>query len=217
MKKTIVLLSAVLTTVLWAQHFDVKTFKLLKGAKVADGVLVLDGKESYAAVPGTEKIAFAAPGVTFACAVNPEFDLRRGDANKMMDSYFSRPGAPFTFCRWGGLISTRIVNAKTKKYHIERAYSIPKAGVWTHIAFVLKPVDGKENTWQQTFYINGKKVYDKTVEGVVLTSGKGAVELGKGWGKTWMFTGKMSDVFIAQKALTAAEISALVKKSRAAK
>lgn len=217
MKKSFILLSAVLFFLLSAQDFDAGTFKLHNGAVVENGVLKLDGKKAYATVPGTEKIAFAAPGVTFACSVKPVYDTGKGDGNKMMDSYFSRSKAPFTFCRWGTLLSTRIINPKTGKYQIERVYSIPKAGTWSHIAFVFLPVAGKENTWQQLFYINGKKVFDKTIENFIPQSGTGPVELGKGWGQTWLFTGEISDVHIAQKALNANEISALVKKSRAAK
>ena len=217
MKKSFILFAAVSLALLSARDFDAKTFKLYDGASVEKGVLKLDGKKAYATVPGTEKIAFTAPGVTFACSVKPVYDTGKGDGNKMMDSYFSRPQAPFTFCRWGTLLSTRIINPKTGKYQIERVYAIPKAGTWSHIAFVFLPVAGKENTWQQLFYINGKKVFDKTTENFIPQSGTGPVELGKGWGQTWLFTGEISDVHIAQKALNANEISALVKKSRAAK
>ena len=217
MKKSLILLSSVLALFVTAQEFDAQTFKLHNGAVVENGVLKLDGKQAYATIPGTENIMLSAPGVTFACAVNPVYDTRKGDPNQIMDSYFSRAGAPFTFCRWAGILSTRILHPQTQKYQIERTFAIPKAKVWSHIAFVLKPVEGKENTWQQCFYLNGKKVLDKTVENFIPVSGKGPVELGKGWGKTWMFTGDMADVFISQKALSDEEITELMQKSRAKK
>ena len=217
MKKSLILLSSALALFVAAQEFDTKIFKLHNGAVQENGVLKLDGKEAYATIPGTENIMLSAPGVTFACAVKPVYDARKGEANQIMDSYFSRAGAPFTICRWAGILSTRILHLQTQKYQIERTFALPKANVWTHLAFVLKPVDGKENTWQQCFYVNGKKVLDKTVENFIPVSGKGPIELGKGWGKTWMFTGEMADVFISQKALAADEISALVQKSRAKK
>ena len=118
MKKTSVLLLAFASLCCFAGVFDAKSFVLHDGAVVENGILKLDGKKAYATIPGTEKISFAAPGVTFACAVKPAFDARKG-SGEMMDSYFSRNRAPFTICRWGGLISTRIVNKKTGKYQID--------------------------------------------------------------------------------------------------
>ena len=216
MKKISILLSALAAVCCFAGEFDAKTFVLRDGAVVENGVLKLDGKKAYAAIPGTENIAFSYPGVTFACAVKPAYDARKGNA-EMMDSYFSRPGAPFTICRWAGLVSTRITDKNTKKYQIERAYGIPKAGVWSHLAFVIAPGKDKADTWNFAFYLNGKKIHSKTVKGFSPESGRGAVELGKGWGKTWMFTGEMTSVFIEQKALSAEEIADLVKKSPAGK
>lgn len=216
MKKTIVglLLSAVCC---FAGEFDPKTFILHDGAVVENDVLKLDGKKAYAAVPGTENIMIAAPGVTFACAVKPASDARKGAGSRIMDSYFSRAEAPFTICRWGGLISTRIQDKRTQKYNIERAYGIPRAGVWSHLAFVLAPLKDKKDSWHFSFYVNGKKVHDKTVDNFQPFSGKGVIELGKGWGGAWMFSGEMSSVFAEQKALSAAEISELMQKSRAAR
>lgn len=216
MKKTSVLLLAFASLCCFAGVFDAKSFVLHDGAVVENGILKLDGKKAYATIPGTEKISFAAPGVTFACAVKPAFDARKG-SGEMMDSYFSRNRAPFTICRWGGLISTRIVNKKTGKYQIDRVYGIPKAGVWSHIAFVITPVKNKADNWNIAMYLNGKKIYDKIVADFTPDSGKGAIELGKGWGDAWMFTGEMTAVFVEQKALSAEEISKLMKKSPAGK
>ena len=216
MKKMGVLLSAFAAVCCFAGEFDAKSFVLHNGAAVENGILKLDGKKAYAAIPGTEKISFAAPGVTFACAVKPVFDVRKG-SGEMMDSYFSRNRAPFTICRWGGLISTRILNKKTGKYQIDRAYGIPKAGVWSHVAFVITPVKDKAENWNVAMYLNGKKIYDRAVADFTPDSGKGAVELGKGWGGPWAFTGEMTSVFVEQKTLSAEEISKLFKKSPAGK
>ena len=66
-------------------------------------------------------------------------------------------------------------------------------------------------------YVNGKLKHEKTVENLSPAGGKGPVELGKGWGGPWMFTGEMADIFVEQKALTAADVAALSAKSRAGK
>ena len=58
-----VLLSAFAAVCCFAGEFDAKSFVLHNGAAVENGILKLDGKKAYAAIPGTEKIAFAAPGV----------------------------------------------------------------------------------------------------------------------------------------------------------
>ena len=139
MKKTSVLLLAFVSLCCFAGVFDAKSFVLHDGAVVENGILKLDGKKAYATIPGTEKISFAAPGVTFACAVKPAFDARKG-SGEMMDSYFSRNRAPFTICRWGGLISTRIVNKKTGKYQMRRAYRETQQH---HVAVtrISKPLD----------------------------------------------------------------------------
>ncbi|MBQ7207904.1 MAG: hypothetical protein IJS01_08920 [Lentisphaeria bacterium] len=217
MKKFFSLLSAALFASAFAAEYDVKQLTLCGGAVVEDGVLVLDGKKACATIPGTEDVSIAAPGVTFACAVKPKFDARKGENGEIMDSYFSKKGAPFTLCRWGGLISARIMDAGTKKYHIERCWTLPRAGVWTHLAFVFEPAGDKGNAWIQRIYVNGKLKHEKTVEGLSPAAGKGPVELGKGWGGPWMFTGEMADIFIERKALTAAEAAALSAGSRAGK
>lgn len=217
MKKFFVLLSAAVLGSVFSAEYDVKQLTLCEGAAVENGVLVLDGKKAYATIPGTEDVAIAAPGVTFACAVKPKFDARKGKGEEIMDSYFSKKGAPFTLCRWAGIVSIRVLPAGGKKYHIERCWALPKADAWTHLAFVFEPAGGKENAWVQRIYVNGKLKHEKTAEGLSPAGGKGPVELGKGWGGPWMFTGEMADIFVEQKALTAADVAALSAKSRAGK
>ncbi|MBQ7208087.1 MAG: LamG domain-containing protein [Lentisphaeria bacterium] len=217
MKKFFALLSAAVLGNVFAVEYDVKQLTLCEGAAVENGVLVLDGKKAYATIPGTEDVAIAAPGVTFSCAVKPKFDARKGKDGEIMDSYFSKKGAPFTLCRWAGILSARVMDAGTKKYHVERCWALPKAGEWTHLAFVFEPAIDKGNAWIQRIYVNGKLVHEKTAEGLSPAAGKGPVELGKGWGGPWMFTGEMADIVIERKALTAAEAAALSAKSRAGK
>lgn len=214
MKQFLLIFSVVAFWSVLGAEYDVKQLTLREGATIENGVLVLDGKNAYAEIPGTENITIAAPGITFACSIKPRFDARKGNGNEMMDSYFSKKGASFIFCRWGELISSRVLNSKTKKYDIERCYSLPKAGQWTHLAFVLEPISGEENVWIQRFYVNGKQKFEKKVENFSPVAGHGLVELGKGWGGSWMFTGEMADIIIEQKALTVEEIATLVAKSR---
>ena len=218
MKKMLtVLFGVLLFTGIQAADWAAEKFILHNGAEVENGVLKLNKPKAYATIPGTEKMAIRAPGLTLACSVKAAYDLRKGESEKMMDSYFSVPQALFTICRWGGLISTRVLDAKTGKYVIERAYKIPQAGVWTHLAFVFEPVKDKAGAWRQCFYVNGKKIYDKTLEKFFPRAGKGPVELGKGWGGPWMLTGEMTDIHIVQAPLTEAEVKALAAKSRALK
>ena len=200
-----------------AAEYDVQKLVLKNGAVIEGNVLKLDGKSAYAEIPGTENINIAAPGVTFVCSIMPQYDARKGKDNEIMDSYFSKKNTPFTLCRWAGILSTRVVNKKTDKYHIERTFKLPKAGVWTHVAFVFEPVKEKADTWKQSFYVNGKKCYEKESSNLSPKTGNGLVELGKGWGKTWMFTGKMTDIHVEQKALTSQEIAALYAKSKASR
>ena len=217
MKRFLILIALGTFGSLLATEYDVKQMTLHEGAVIKNDILILNGKKAYAEVPGTENITITSPGVTFACSVKPQFDTRKGNGNEMMDSYFSKKGAPFIFCRWGGLISSRILNSQTKKYDIERCYALPKAGEWTHLAFVLEPVSGEENVWIQRFYVNGKQKFEKKVENFSPSAGSGPVELGKGWGGAWMFTGEMTDIVIEQKALTAAEIATLAARSQGAR
>jgi len=216
-KKFFALLSAAVLGSVFAVEYDVKQLTLCEGAVVENGVLVLDGKKAYATIPGTEDVAIAAPSVTFSCSVKPKFDARKGKDGEIMDSYFSKKGAPFTLCRWAGILSIRLMDTETKKYHIERCWALPKAGEWTHLAFVLEPADGRNDAWIQRIYVNGKLKLEKTAEGLSPAAGNGSVELGKGWGGPWMFTGEMADIVIERKALTAAEAAALSARSRAAK
>ena len=217
MKKFFAVLAAAAAASAFAAEYDVKQLTLCEGAAVENGVLVLDGKKAYATIPGTEDVSVAAPGVTFACSVKPRFDARKGKDGEIMDSYFSQKGAPFTLCRWAGIVSIRLMDAETKKYHVERCWALPKAGVWTHLTFVLEPADGRNDAWIQRIYVNGKLKLEKTAEGLSPAAGNGPVELGKGWGGPWMFTGEMADIVIEQKALTAAEAASLSAKSRAKK
>ena len=217
MKAFPAVLSAVILGSVTAAEYDVKQLTLHEGAITENGVLKLDGKKAYATIPGTEDVAIAAPGMTFACSVKPRFDARKGKDGEIMDSYFSKKGAPFTLCRWAGIISARIMDAETKKYRIERCWALPKAGVWTHLTFVLEPADGRNDAWIQRIYVNGKLKLEKTAEGLSPAAGNGSVELGRGWGGPWMFTGEMADIVIERKALTAAEAAALSARSRAAK
>ena len=84
-------------------------------------------------------------------------------------------------------------------------------------AHAHEPVKDKADNWNIAMYLNGKKIYDKAVADFTPDSGKGAVELGKGWGGPWVFTGELTSVFVEQKALSAEEISKLMKTSPAGK
>ncbi|MBQ9501380.1 MAG: LamG domain-containing protein [Lentisphaeria bacterium] len=216
MKTFLAILTAAVLGSVTAAEYTVKQLSLHEGAVVENGVLKLDGKKAYATIPGTEDIAIASPGVTFACSIRPQFDARKGNSNEIMDSYFSKKGAPFILCRWAGLISSRVLNTETRKYDIERCWFLPKAGQWTHLAFVFEPVPGRENVWTQRFYVNGKLKLEKTAENFSPAAGDGPVELGKGWGGPWMFTGEMADITVEQKILSPDEIAVLAARSRAA-
>lgn len=198
-----------------AAEYGAEQLKLVGAAAVNDGVLVLDGK-GYAAIPGTESVNIAAPGATFACSVNPKFDVQKKESEKL-DSYFSKDRTPFTICRWAPQISSRVFNNRTQKYVIERCDFQPKAGVWTHLAFVFEPAPEKTDVWIMRFFVNGKLKHEKTVENLSPAIGRGPVEVGKGWGGPWTFTGKMADFSVAQKVLTSDEIAVLFAKSRAAR
>ena len=216
MKVFLAVLTAAVLGSVTAAEYDVKQLTLHEGAITENGVLKLDGKKAYATIPGTEDVAVAAPGITFACSVRPRFDARKGKDGEIMDSYFSKKGAPFTLCRWAGILSIRLMDTETKKYHVERCWALPKAGVWTHLTFVLEPADGRNDAWIQRIYVNGKLKLEKTAEGLSPAAGNGSVELGKGWGGPWMFTGEMTDIMVEQKVLSPDEIAALAAKSRAA-
>ena len=217
MRKGLILLAAAVLGSVMAAEYPVEKLTLCGGAVAENGVLKLDGTKAYAVIPGTETIAAVAPGATFACSVKPQFEARKGAPNEIMDAYFSKKGVPFTLCRWGGAISSRIRNTLTNKYEIVRCYALPPANAWTHLAFVLEPVSGRENVWNFRFYVNGQQKFEKTVENLSPDTGRGPVELGKGWSGPWMFAGEMADITIEQKVLTAEEIASLAAKSRARK
>ncbi|MBQ7206168.1 MAG: LamG domain-containing protein [Lentisphaeria bacterium] len=217
MRKALIILAAALLGGMSAAEYPVEKLTLCGGAVAENGVLKLDGRKAYAVIPGTESVAVVAPGATFACSVKPQFEARKGARNEIMDAYFSKQGVPFTLCRWGGAISSRIRNAATGKYEIVRCYALPKAGAWTHLAFVIEPAAGKENVWNFRFYVNGQLKFEKTVENLSPDVGRGPVELGKGWAGPWMFSGEMTDITVEPKVLTAEEIAGLAAKSRARK
>ena len=217
MRTALILLAAAVFGGMAAAEYPVEKLTLCGGAAVENGVLKLDGKKAYATIPGTEAVALVAPGATFACSIKPQSEARRGAPNEIMDAYFSKKGVPFTLCRWGGAISSRVRDTATGKYEIVRCYALPKAGAWTHLAFVIEPVSGKENAWNFRFYVNGQQKLEKTVENLSPDACRGPVELGKGWAGPWMCAGEMADIVVEPKVLTAEEIAGLAAKSRAGK
>ena len=203
---------------LQAEHIKTASLKLKGNAKLVKDVLVLDGKNSYAQIPGTEKYNLSSKGLTLACSV--KLNKTPAGTKECLAAFFSKPGTPFLFARYNNRLASNLRNMQNKVAAKTRADRVPKEGAWYHVAvtyaFFDDPAQG-ERGYITTLYLDGEKLEQETHSYLQVKQSSGNVEVGKGYGVPWFLNGEISDIFAAQKVLPPAEISNLAKKSRCQK
>ena len=148
---------------LQAEHIKTASLKLKGNAKVVKDVLVLDGRNSYAEIPGTEKYNLSQQSLTFACSV--KLNKRPAGTRECLASFFSKPGTPFLFARYNDRLASNLRNTQNKVAAKTRADKVPKEGVWHHVAvtytFFDDPAHG-ERGYKTALYLDGEKLEQET-------------------------------------------------------
>ena len=191
-----------LCTLLRADHIKPSELLLKGNAKLVKDVLVLDGKRSYAEIPGTEKYNLAQQGLTLACSV--KLNKIPAGTRECLAAFFSKPGTPFLFARYNNRLASNLRNTQNKVAAKTRADRVPKEGVWHHVAvtyaFFDDPAQG-ERGYITTLYLDGEKLEQETHSYLQVKQSSGNVEVGKGYGAPWFLNGEIADIFAAQKVL----------------
>ena len=187
---------------------------ILKGnAKLVKNTLILDGKGSYAEIPGTEKYNISPAGLTLACSVK----LNKLAGKEYLAAFFSKPGTPFIFARYNARLASNLRNVQNKIAVKTRGNGIPQAGVRHHLAvtyaFFNDAAQG-ERGYITTIYLDGEKLEQEIHPFFEAKQTSGNIEVGRGYSSPWFLNGEIEDIFAAQKVLSPGEISALAKKSR---
>ncbi len=184
---------------------------LKNGAVFENGVLKLDGKKAYAKIKGSENMNIAPDGLSLSCAVKLNKLGRKSGTAEAHDTIFSKSGTPFIFGRESGKIYSNIRNSAGKYTGAAYSNSLHSENEWTHLAVTYQPV---ENSLVTTIYRNGKIVSTTKHAGLAPKSGKGLLELGKGWGGVWFLDGELTELNVEPRVLTAAEIAKLYADSK---
>ena len=186
---------------------------ILKGnAKLVKDVLILDGKGSYAEIPGTEKYNISPAGLTLACSVK----LNALAGKEYLAAFFSKPGTPFIFARYNARLASNLRNVQNKIAVKTRGNGIPQAGVRHHLAvtyaFFNDAAQG-ERGYITTIYLDGEKLEQEIHPFFEAKQTSGNIEVGRGYSSPWFLNGEIKDIFAAQKVLSPGEISALANRS----
>ena len=187
---------------------------LLKGnAKLVKNVLILDGKGSYAEIPGTENYNISPPGLTLACTVK----LNKPAGKEYLAAFFSKPGTPFIFARYNTRLASNLRNTQNKITVKTRGNGIPQTGIRHHLAvtyaFFNDAAQG-ERGYITTLYLDGEKLEQEIHPFFEAKQTSGNIEIGRGYSSPWFLNGEVADIFAAQKVLSPDEINALAKKSQ---
>ena len=95
-------------------HYDFSRdseLELKRNAKIADGVLSLDGKGDYALVPKSEGMHFVKKGMTLAAVVKLNYSETDPSTDNKMDMFFSK-GKEFIFGKSGSSLYFNFHNGK---------------------------------------------------------------------------------------------------------
>ncbi len=196
---------------------------ILKGnAKIADGVLKLDGKDSFALLPGTENYNIDRNGLSLACVVKLNNAVTDGESAEALDMFFSKADTPFVFGRYGGRLYTNIKNAanNNKMGAASRSMRIPEAGIWTHVAVTFEYYDDHAQGdvgYYSNVYVNGDPVARVKHPFLQPATSSALLDIGKGWGGPWHLNGEIAEINIARRVMNEAEIAELVDSSRLVK
>lgn len=186
---------------------------LRDGAKVVNGILVLDGRKAYARIPGTEKYNVSRDGLTLACAVRLA-DTTSRETARTLDTFFSKEKTPFLFARYDRKLASNIRDASGKVAAKTRADKIPRQGKWCHAAVTYEFLDDTaqgETAYVTTLYLDGEKVAREKHPFLEPLQSTGDLLVGRGYGQPWFLAGEVTDIFAAPRALSEGEIGALAR------
>ena len=197
---------------LFSESIPLSSLTLKNGAKIENGVLLLNGKNAYAVIPGTEKFNISEAGLTLACSVK-----LADNGYKTMDAFFSKPGTPFHFARYGVRLASDIRGKQNKTAAKTRAEKLFPKNQWTHVAVTYEYFDDTaqgETGYITTLYLNGEILERGRYPFLTPKQSQSCLELGKGYSTPWFLKGQVTDIFAAQKALSPAAVSVLAQKSK---
>ncbi len=219
MKRILTVFFALTFGILCADEVKPESLILKGNARVADGILILDGKNSFAQLPGTEEFNIGKEGLSFACAVRLRQNLKDRKTTDSFDMFFSKGGVPFIFGRYGGDLYTNIRDAAKKNEFAAQCLvgRIPEAGVWTHVAVTFEHYDDHAQGdvgYYTTIYVNGDPVARTKHPGLQPVTNRELLEVGKGWGGVWFLDGDMTEIHADRRVMNESEIAELVDSSR---
>ncbi|NMA19115.1 MAG: LamG domain-containing protein, partial [Lentisphaerae bacterium] len=219
MKFILTIASTLIAGILCATEIPLETLILHGKAGISEGVLHLDGVNSYAQLPGTEAFNIDKNGLSLACSVRLRKNLTDRKTADSFDMFFSKGELPFIFGRYGGSLYTNIRDSGKKNEFAASALTgrIPEAGVWTHVAVTFEHYDDHAQGdvgYHTTVFFNGDPVVRTKHRGLLPVTNQELLEIGKGWGGVWYLEGEIAEVHAARRVMNEAEIAALVDSSR---
>lgn len=187
--------------------------ELQRKAKIAGGVLSLDGKGDFAYVPDSAGMHFAQKGMTIAATVKLNYSPAAKALNDKLDMFFSK-GKEFIFGKSGDKLYFNFHNGKTWCATTQTAAgAVPEPGKWAHVAAVVEYVNDAAQGdvgYRINIYLNGEKEISKKFLFVQPVQNKDRIELGKGFGGgPWFMNGEFANAVMFDHALTAAQIAEL--------
>ena len=186
---------------------------LQRKAKIAGGVLSLDGRGDFAYVPDSAGMHFAQKGMTLAATVKLNYSPAAKALNDKLDMFFSK-GKEFIFGKSGDKLYFNFHNGKTWCATTQTAAgAVPEPGKWAHVAAVVEYVNDAAQGdvgYRINIYLNGEKEISKKFLFVQPVQNKDRIELGKGFGGgPWFMNGEFANAVMFDHALTAAQIAEL--------
>ena len=216
----LLLLATVVMTATFGRPIAPSTLLLRGNARLEHEILVLDGKDSYALIPGTEEIGFKGSGFTLACAARLKIRTLERKGQDGYDMLFSKGKSDFIFGRYGGQLYWNVTGNDGKMNAAQYSSTLPDAETWAHLAITFERYD---NTAQgdvgflSAVYLNGNRIGGGKLPWLVPRPSQALMEIGKGWGGVWFLEGEIAEVFVESRALNEAEIADLADSSRLVK
>ncbi|MBQ6472068.1 MAG: carbohydrate-binding protein [Victivallales bacterium] len=214
------LAAAFVAAVVCAGPIAPDTLCLKGGARLEKGVLVLDGKDSYASIPGTESLGFQGDGFTLACAVRLKIRTLERKGPDGYDMLFSKGKSDFIFGRYGGQLYWNVTGADGKMNSAQYSSTLPEAETWAHLAITFERYDNAAQGdvgFLSAVYLNGNRIGGGKLPWLAPRQNQALMEIGRGWGGVWFLEGEIAEIFVEPRALNEAEIADLADASRLAR
>ena len=186
--------------------------ELKRKAKIANGVLSLDGKGDFACVPNSGDMHFSKKGMTLAATVKLNYSDSKSLDNQM-DMFFSK-GREFVFGKNRSQLYFNFNNGKNWcASTLTREGCIPESGKWAHVAVVVEYEEDKmqgDSGYRISIYLNGEKEVSQKFLFVEPIQTEDKIELGKGFGGgPWFMNGEFANAVMFKCPLNAAQIARL--------